>query len=324
MPREDGFEGLIGHRSSVEAEFDPDLSPQLSRVVSAPQRNGFHESIFARELGWLLPYDRDEETNFTVRLETEDPEIDELFLDSLPTYYPPRSLRDGVREFADDCVQRLIYGPVALEVELFTKADGAPAREFAIHYLRAGTVHLRRGLPIQLVPGKAPSSKKNYRGHPYVNLDPSTLVIIDIGPRERAIIEHSLRTFGLVDSQQFLAVDVLTDRKNRHIGFDAEEHRRQLQIILLRETRQLGWTNSLEGIALDPYKVWRHLQFARLQIGMRTTILSGLQKAIDKAGVRNGFKAELRVGGVLELDAVIAAERALEIGDASIASLLRL
>ena len=322
MPRDDGFEGLVGHRCGADFEVDPTLEPRLARITARPTGNQFHESIFTRDVGSLLPYDRGAEPGFVAELETVDSNATELIIDSLPTYYPARTLHEGVREFSNECAERLIYGPVALEIEHFSDRDGRAAREFAIHYLPFGTVSYRRHRPIQLVPRSL--SEKRHKGNHYLELDPSTLVIVDLKPDVRTLMDQAIRIFRLADRQQFLAVDVLTDRQNSHRGFDAEEHRRRLQVILLRETRSLGWAESLDGVALDPYKVWRHLQFVKLQVGIRESILSGLQEVISKAGARGDFDARLRVTGLVDLDDVIAAQNSLLAGTAPIKSLLRL
>jgi hypothetical protein len=322
MSRADIFDNLIGHRRGKYFEIDPSSDPRLAEITATPDGNGFYGSIFEREFGWLLPYDRGGEPTFTVDLKVDDAAVRDLVIDSLPTLYPAHSLREGVRDFSNDCAQLLLYGPVAIEIEHFSHTDGTLARNFALHFLPAGTVRFRRRAPIQLVPKSLSSAK--YRGFRYVDLDPSLLVVIDLDPTARATLRKALRVFRLADEQHFLAVDLLTGGDKRFRGFDPQEHRRRLQKIVLSETRQLGWAESLDGEVLDPYKVWRHLQFLRFQIGVRRTILSGLQEAIQKAGLRSGFSAELLVDGLVEYEAVDAAANNLVAGTSSIASLLRL
>lgn len=68
-----------------------------------------------------------------------------MILDAIPGYYsPPRTLKGGLRAFAEWCTWGLLAGAVTLDVELFRDTKGAPGA-FRLHIVPAELLGRRRG-----------------------------------------------------------------------------------------------------------------------------------------------------------------------------------
>jgi hypothetical protein len=320
----DPFDGLSGLRRSIRIDESAALPGLKKRLERFDRPEGFYERMLTEDLGHLFPYDRGHQAGFTAQVQSSAPDVEQLIVNALPVYYrPAHSLADGIRHFANDLAQYLVRGPAIIEIELFLDAEGQPARAFDLHIIEQGSVARRGGRLIQFV---APTQSNTWhKGQPYVPLDRDTVVTIDVAAPDRNTLDRAFRVLSQADGQQFVATNMIT-RPGGSEGFVFDDHRRLVSTRVLSETRSLGWDGRRlfsEGV-LEPYWIWRHLQFARFQLGLRTAILTGIQSVIDVAGIALGFEAKLVVSNVLEASDIDHAEQSFIAGTMSLVDLVRL
>jgi hypothetical protein len=131
-----------------------------------------------------------------------------------------------------------------------------------------------------------------------VTLDPSTLVTMKLESELAAAVREALRLLAVADAQQMAPLTLLTEGPAG--GFDLSEHSTETNMVLLRATRDLGWTGRglYSKDVLDPYAVWRHLRFVAFQITIRDTIFTALEDAVARAGRVLGFAATITYTGL--------------------------
>ncbi|MGN7187522.1 hypothetical protein [Microbacterium enclense] len=314
------FEGLVGEREPDD-HYDEDQDSAFSSLLeetSGPR--GFYAGMFVEDLSHVIPYDSGIYRPFEVDLVPHGEGVERVILDAMPgDYGPPRTLKDGLRAFAERCTWDLLAGAVTIEVELFRDAEGTPLA-FRLHIVPAKMLGRRRGRRIRYVPGS--QSPLRHRNLHYVELDPSRLVDIALPRSHKKTLDRALHAFTATDRQQFVPTSFLTG-ETRVPGFRVKAHKEAVNSHVRSETRELGWDGRgafTDGM-LDPYRVWRHLQFARFQVAVRAPIMAGLQEAIHIAGQVIGFEAELEVSGLLTVQELNEAEDHLAKGTRSLTAL---
>jgi hypothetical protein len=88
----------------------------------------------------------------------------------------------------------------------------------------------------------------------------------------------------------------------------------------------IGWAarTLYRDRRLDPYMVWRSLQFLAFKIRVRDAILDGINAALTIAGSVMDFEARLEFTGVPTLADVDRGEHDLETGQRSLAEMIRM
>lgn len=314
------FEGLVGERELGD-DYDDDPTSAFSALqekVNGPR--GLHAGMFMEDLSQVIPYDSAIYRPFEVNLVPYDEGVERVILDAIPgDYGPPRTLKDGLRAFAERCTWDLLAGAVTLEVELFRDTKGVP-RAFRLHVVPAELHGRRRGRRIRYVPST--QSPLTHRHLHYVELDPSRLVVISLPRSHKKTLDRALRAFAAADSQQRLPISFLTGQRTVP-GFRVEAHKEAVNARVLSATRELGWDGRgifTDGM-LEPYRVWRQLRFARFEVAVRAPIIAGLQEAIQVAGEAIGFDARIEVTGLLTVQELDEAEAHLANGTRSLTAL---
>lgn len=320
MRRSDPFDGLIGDRRSVPINYtDPEIRNRLARANPVDE---FYGHMFAEDLSRLFPYGRGIDAGFDAHISADANDVEAMLLDALPVQYrPPQFLVDGLRDFASDCARELVNGPILLEVELFRSADGARARAFDIRLLPHGLFGCRRGKPIQWIERRDLGGE---RQAPFVTLDRHRVVMVDLPKPLRAELNASNTLIREVGATQGVATDMIVDSKTA--AFDFSAHQRLIGEAALRRTRAIGWDGR--GLfldeALEPYKIWRRLRFARFQLHVRDAIIEGLDRVLQVVGAELGFAAVIELERVLTIGDLDRAEASLEVGDRPVSALMRL
>ncbi|MEA2521535.1 MAG: hypothetical protein QOI81_1181 [Actinomycetota bacterium] len=320
---EDPFEGLTGDRTASDKYDDQRDAAFRQLVKRSGGPSGFYASMFADDLGRLVPYDSGLKRPYSVRLAPSDPRVEEIILNSLPEDYgPSRTLEDGLRVFAEHCVNDLFRGRVTVDVEPYRDPQGV-ARAFRVHPIAADFITRYRGRPIRYVPSGL--SPPVHGGFHYVEVDPSTLVEIDLERAQRSVLTRALRALAAADRQQFVPTSMLA-LGDGATGFRVKDHQSMVSAWVRAETRELGWDarGLITDGMLDPYRVWRSIQFARFQVGVRDTVLVGFQQVLDVAGRMLGFTVRMEVEGLLAASELDEAETQLKEGTRSLSELSRL
>jgi hypothetical protein len=333
MSPRDPHAELISSRRSIPyftagIEHDPLLHAHLRR--HRPPDSEFYGSMLREDIALhLLPYGRGIDDGFTAVLEPPDLRAAGLIRDALPSRYgPPRTLEDGVRGFAEDAAEQLLISSVAAyELDyLHSPADpeGSPVA-FRLEALPIGSLGMLGGQPIQYVPAVAARDVAENGLH-FVRLSSDQLLTISLDADTKETINAASRLFAAADRGQQTPLAMLQQQGQAKTGFAFDAFRGKTNQVLLSGTRQLGWTGRglfSDGM-LDPYVVWRHLQFTRFKISMRDLILKGLDDAIVRAGKVIGFQTAVALDGVLTTGDLDRAEADLRLGRTPIAELLRL
>ncbi|MDR2293853.1 MAG: hypothetical protein LBE05_01405 [Microbacterium sp.] len=322
---DDEHDQLISTRSS-RAVYDETVEddPALTALLDDDEDESFYLRMLSDDLSHVLPYGRDLDNGFTVTVQADDAQVEDLIRQALPSLYgPARTLRDGVRTFVEDAVRTLLFGPATYEIDYLCPADnGDQPVAFRIERVEPRTLSERGGKAIQYVPA-ALSALTTPDGLHYLPLESENLVHIDIDPEMRRLVSSVATVLRAAAAEQFVSVDMLTNAGAAGASFSVEEHRSATQRLLLTATREIGWTgrNLFTDEMLEPYVLWRELRFRRFQLRFRHAALAGLQATIVKAGQQLGFKAELTYSGLISLGDIEQAESDLRTGARSLSAI---
>lgn len=319
MRRDDPFEGLVGDRRGTRWYRDLQAGPR-TRVR---QLAGMYSTMLVEDASHLFPLGRTGRDAFAVELLVEGQLEERTVLNAVPGIYgPARSLADAVRQFTEDLVPELMVGSIAFEVELFRDEKNSLTPSFLIHNVPNDQFWRHRGRPRQYVPGEF--SSKRWRGLSYVDLHPCRVVTADLSKQTRRSLESAFEVLAIVDRLQSAAHSMALAQPSVR-GFTFSEHNDLLFRFARKRTRFFGWDGRgllSEGV-LDPYRIWRLLQFARFRVHMRNVLVDVLENCINVAGQDLGFSVSLAVTGVMTERAIAEAETALESGTRSLAELSR-
>jgi hypothetical protein len=294
--------------------------------------------MFSEDLRDLLPFGHGLDDGFSAEIVPPNDEVYEMVLKSLTSMHRPAStLEDGVRHYLEEVTQELLEGQTLFEIDFLSspanvkvdtgaasQADDAetatPPVAFRIGWIPSGTVVKRRGRYIQYVPSDLGEGHTN-RGLHYVNLEEQNLVFVELPRKHRAALRRARTVMQAVDAQQATPQKML---KSPVSGFHHDRFKLQLAQEILRSTRVLGWASRglYDEHMLDPYTVWRHLQFQRFKVSVRDAGLAGLDQMLDRAGAVLGFKARLQLTGLVTTNDIDQAEADLEAGSRRLTHLL--
>lgn len=317
------FEGLVGSREHRRQYIDQVTGSPVPRAVERPRPSG-NEYMFLEDLRLhALPYGRGADEGFDIQVHPADATVLGLIENALPADgYGHRRLDDCFRDYLESALWFLAQGDLYLEIEYFREpgGEGRPVA-FRVEFLHPELVTRRFGRYRYRIPiategdGEVRWSSES--------LDRDCLVAISLPRSLRRDVVRALRAIRASDQDLRVTSEFVTGEHGRDTGFDFSAYQRISHDIVLRATRATGWDGRgllTEGL-LDPAKVWRALQFARLVVKLREVALDGLQEAINRAGEKMGFTAELVLSRVLTLDDLARMENDLQAGTRPIADM---
>lgn len=346
----DPHNGLRSTRRSLAYIPDDDPDPKLRKYIEKHRTRwtGSLGYMFSEDIGHLLPFGHGLDDGFTARLVPENQDVHDLVLSSLRTFNgTPRTLVDGARSCLEDLGKHLISGSTIFEVEyLYTNSeavqgdcqpptgntdiqDQQPESEtgelpvaFRIGWIAPGTVCKRLRRYIQYVPAEF-ADGHTIRGLHYRELDRNNLVSIDLGWRHKAALRRSHAVMEADDKYDATPYMML---KASISEFDIDRFKVERAQSVLRGTRDIGWSarTLFDEHMLDPYMIWRRLQFQRLKISIRDAALAALNRMLTQAGERMGFEAQLQIEGLISQADVDDAEAALKDGSRPLLDLISL
>lgn len=339
IPMRDPHRDLTSQRKSYFYTLEAaSAEPKLLEHIEGRRDRwiGLQGYMFSEDLRNLLPFGHGLDDGFSAEIVPPKVEVREMVLNSLTSMHRPASiLEDGVRHYLEEITQQLLEGQALFEIDYLSSpakagtgaASLADAAEtdtqpvaFRIGWIPSGTVTKRRGRYIQYVPSDLGEGHTN-RGLHYVNLEDQNLVFIDLPRKHKAALRRARTVMQAVDAQQATPHKML---KSPVSGFDHDRFKLQLAQELLRGTRVLGWASRglYDEHMLDPYTVWRHLQFQRFKVSVRDAGLAGLDQMLDRAGTVLGFKARLLLTGLVTTTDIDQAEADLQSGSRPLIDLL--
>ncbi|MEY2569026.1 MAG: hypothetical protein QOE35_3555 [Actinomycetota bacterium] len=313
-------DGLVSTRKSrwyyVDGIDDVRLQAQLR---SGPTGDGYYEHMLIEDSSHVLPFGRGLDEGFRAEVTgTDSTRAEILICDSLPTQFDRTHLADAVREFMQHTAQLIVgYESAIYEIDyLVDPADPkAPPVAFRFEPLQVGSVDRVRRRIVQYVPASM-AEKVRRNGLGYVELERDRVVRFDLPKDIESDVRRSVRFLASASEQHRAEFALVEQSMRQRTDYDASEHHRMSGELLLEATRPIGW--NARGLyrdhVLDPYSVWRQLQFKRFKIRLRDSILARLNEALIAVGGHLGFEAQVELLDVPTHADVDAAEADLRDG----------
>ncbi len=300
---------------------------RLTRV--GPDTEGMYAFMLREDVRELLPDRGGENEGLAVVVESSDPNrATQLITQAMPAEHRPHDwLNPALHDFFSDTAQWLVsYGFVYYELAFLSPQDaalGSTPIGFRIERIPPGTVHYRRGRPVQYVPANG-APHHTLRGIGYINLDSNTLVRFELPADLRRRVRLSQRLVRLADVAS-LNASALNQSAPEQGSYRSTEHHRMTTETAVRATASLGWSASRGALftddLLEPYRVWRTLEFLAFKIRLRDEILSQLNSLLTTAGQRLSLDMSIALAGATSLDQVRAAQHELIQGERTLADL---
>jgi hypothetical protein len=284
--------------------------------------------MFLEDASSLLPYGNGRDEGFTATISGSDTtRTTPLITDALPTRFASRALPSRFRDFFSTTAELMLtYGKAHYElVYLRQGAEGAagPPSAFRFELIPPGSVHRRRGQLVQYVPPHM-AQKHTRKGAGIIPLQSDAVIEFRLAADLARQLRRTLRALEVGSGQTLANVSMLSDPASGELRIGFKERRRQADQILARATAPTGWDGRglLRGEQLDPYIVWRQLEFLAFKIQLRQTILDRLNIALTAAGRQLDFTAGIDIDGVPALSDVRRRQQDLEHGYQSLSDLL--
>jgi hypothetical protein len=328
MRRKRNPDDLVSTRKSrwyyIDGIDDARLQAQLR---SGPTGDGYYEHMLIEDASHLLPFGRGLDDGFRAEVTgTDAKRAESLVCDSLPTQYDRTYLADALREFMQRTAQLIVgYESAIYEIDYLVDPANptAPPVAFRFEPLQVGSVeHVGRRI-LQYVPVSM-AEKVRRNGLGYVELERERVVRFDLPKDIERDARRSVRFLASASEQHRAEFALVEQSMRERTDYDASEHHRMSGELLLEATRPIGW--NARGLysdhVLDPYSVWRQLQFKRFKIRLRDSILTRLNEALIVVGGRVGFEAQVELLDVPTLADIDAAEADLRDGRRPLADLI--
>ncbi len=301
----------------------------LSRLTrSNPAADSSYGRMFLEDAISLLPYGNGRDEGFTATIIGSDTtRTIPLITEALPSQFGSRALPSRLRDFFSTTADLMLtYGKAHYElVYLRQSAEGAagPPSTFRFELIPPGSVHHRRGQLVQYVPPRA-AQKHTRKGVGIIPLQSDAVIEFRLAADLARQVRRTLRILEMASGQTLAMARMVSDPTSGELRIGFKERRRQADQILARATAPTGWDGRglFRGEQLDPYVVWRQLEFLAFKIQLRQTILDRLNIAITAAGHQLDFTAGIDIDGVPALDDVRRGQQDLERGHQSLPDLL--
>lgn len=299
--------------------------PLLEARLRDHRGSGFYAHMLVEDVGHILPWGRGIDEGFTAVVESAESNVADLIRTALPSpYWPARTLEDGLRHFVEQAARNVLLEPVAYEIDYLHDADSNEVAAFRLEPLPLRSFDVLDDQPIEYVPA-AFAPDVTAEGLHYVRLDAERVIAIRLESAIEKEVHDALTLLAAADRQQKTPASMLERSQQTSTGFDFAAFKADTTRVLLAGTRTLGWTGRglySEGL-LDPYAVWRHLQFLRFKITIREAVLAALSNVVARAGKAMNFQAKLTMQGLLTSADIDEAEANLEAGRVPLRDLLR-
>lgn len=303
----------------------------VERVKRTCAGDDYYTAMLGQDVQWAFPYGLSGDEGFTVELSgSDDEEVLELIIGSLDREHGEHGghsdLASAVADFGRRAAQFLVTcGPLVYEVGFLLLDDETPRRPIAfdLRLVLPGTIGGRSRRPIQYVPTAAAS--KVHRGVGFRELDPATLVTLDLGEHQAAI-SRAVRFLREASLQQRAEYELLTKSMESPLPYEPMSHVRETGDLVAAATVPIGWASRgvYKDNRLDPYVAWRNLQFLKFKTEVRTAIMRGLNEALRIAGDRLGFKVQLEIRGLPDFQDIDREICSLQEGNRSLSELIQM
>lgn len=315
------FEGLISSKQYEEQYIKPAVGSPLprtkSRVKSEENEYMFLEDLRLR----ALPYDRGASKGFSLDINSSDEKTLDLVRDAIPAlHYRHGRLEESFRDYIQGALPVLATGTLYLEIEYFWDPENEEGRPiaFRLDMLRPEFVTKRYRKYHYLTPDQSEVDDEDNDDEHWSKrpIDQKVLIVVSLPRQLRRELDRTLRVIKATGPELNVLLDFANGVYGENSGFNFSAYQRMSHDIVLRASKSVGWTRrgAYTEDLLDPEKAWRAMQFTRTIVKLRDIATQGLQQAIDQAGSKIGFTAELKLSHVLTEEHLDRLESELEAG----------
>jgi len=269
----------------------------------------------------VLPYRFGESPNFGVRL---DPDPGEAHRDQIVQGLgqdPWRGLDDALDRWLREASGALaLCGRVAYEIVYLLAVDTHEPSGFQLHLVPPGLYYRRWGRERLYVP---PSDGER-RGR-VVRLPKNRLVVAEFPARRRRELQRALAALDVASGFTSVSTDLAAAAMNQRLAYDFNVHRQMHEVAVARASRAFGWDarRTVEERMLEPYRVWGYVQAERFRIELRSLLLDGLNRGLERAGERLGWSSRVVIDGLPTERDVQQAEHDLVCGSCGVDEILQ-
>lgn len=269
----------------------------------------------------VLPYRIEENSKFAIRLDpdpgkaTRDQIVQGLGQD------PWRGLDDALDRWLREASGTLaLCGRVAYEIVYLLAVDTREPVGFQLHLVPPGLYYRRWGRDRQYVP---PSDGER-RGR-VVRLPTERLIVAEFPAGRRREMQRALAGLDVASGFTSASTDLAAAAMNQRLTYDFSVHRQMHEVTVARASRAFGWDarRTVEERMLEPYRVWAYLQAERFKIELRSVLLDGLNRGLDRAGERLGWSSRVIIDGLPNERDVQQAEQDLIRGSCGVDEILQ-
>lgn len=317
-------------RSFIYLDPETDNDALRTRLLGACAGHDYFTSMLSDDVARVLPYDIGGGSPFTATLTGPGAATAETLLPAAldEERYRHSTLNDVLRDFTHRAAALLVTcGPLTYEVGIIQYIDVDPPdpHSFELRLVQPGSLDSLSGTPIQYVTQATPDTRIHF-GMYYLELDPARLVTIRLDPTTERDVADAVAFLQEASSQHQNEGDLMDQAMRCQGPYDWSAHHRSTGDLIAAATVPIGWAarTLYRDRRLDPYTVWRSLQFLAFKIRVREAILAGINAALTIAGSVLGYEARLEITGLPTMADVTQAENDLETGQRSLPDMIRM
>lgn len=326
MRRGRSDELAVEDRSHVRVWGDHD-DPRWTRLRRRlhTATSSFYISMLWQDIqNGLIPFRAIDNGYRVVAHPDDSPDLRQLVAEALDGDRYGHDLEDALKHFLEEAVVTLLlYGRAAYEAVSLVDANGKKAG-LRFEQIPAGTLNRRFGKYRQYVPRQVDDQGVRHRSR-WVTVDGSRLVVIELPRRQRQDLARMFTTLEVAGWWSSAMSNLQSKAMREQLPYNFAVHNRDLDLGVARATRPVGWDarGTFKDRVLEPYQVWRLLQFARTKISLRDFILSALNERLPALTAPFGWKATLAIAGLRSVQDVHRAEEQLAAGTVGMDDLVR-
>jgi hypothetical protein len=222
-------------------------------------------------------------------------------------------LEDALKFFLEEAASALLLcGRTAYEIVYLLDGKTDELVGFRLEQVPPGSYFRRFGREFQYVP----RDREQDRSGRVLQLDKDRLLVASFPPRRQRQLERMFAALDVASEWTVSTPTLQHDAMFRRLPYDFSVHRRYLDVAVARATTVVGWDarGTFSERQLEPYRVWRQLQFEAFKIEVRDVLILALNHAIRKIGKRMGWSVTIRASGLPTMDDVRQAEQDLRTG----------
>jgi len=249
---------------------------------------------------------RSENVNFAVSIDPPSKEVEGLIRLGLCTHHGESwNLTKVVCKFIDEAIHTLAcYGKTYYEIIYFyTDESKNKLKNFMIERILNNNIIDTFGFYWQYIPKNILEPEEEVLKK-FIWLPKKDLLVLSI-PKEIGGVKKYKR---LLTELQWLSKCTIPEFVTEGMsfqqeikGYDFSIYRENQEIFLAKITKHLGWTarDTFSKRSFEFYQIYRYLKFERTKAILREYVLGSLNESLKIIGNKMGFKARIKIEGIL-------------------------